>query len=83
AKVNWPDLETVIAFPFQLVMVLFFGLLMFASVAVQFLWWGFIAYTLVAAITGFDPIGLQIETSPDPAHKSVPADRGWHPPMNR
>lgn len=83
AKVNWPDLETVIAFPFQLVMVLFFGLLMFASVAVQFLWWGFIAYTLVAAITGFDPIGLQTETSPDPAHKSVPADRGWHPPMNR
>jgi hypothetical protein len=69
--------------PLKIIGYAIFGLLMFTSVAVQFLWWGFIAYTLVAAITGFDPIGLQSDTSPDPAHKSVPADRGWHPPMNR
>ncbi len=88
AKVNWPDFEAVIAFPFQLVFGLFFGLLVFAVIAVQFLWWGFVIYAFVAAVTGFDPVGLGDTTEPERAGERVqtersPANERWHPPMNR
>jgi hypothetical protein len=83
ARIKWPDPESVLAFPFLMLIYLFFGILVFAFIAVQFLWWAFIAYVFVAAITGFDPLGMLSSTPPDSALNVSPADKGWHPPMSR
>ncbi|MCB0857348.1 MAG: hypothetical protein KDB57_04405 [Solirubrobacterales bacterium] len=81
--VNWGRLEDAMVWPFKIVGYTLFGLMMFFSFAIQVLWWGFVAYLMVMVITGFDPIGLEESGQPDPPRQAVPADKGWHPPMNR
>jgi hypothetical protein len=62
---------------------LLYALFLIFMVGIQLLWWSFILYVAVAAITGFDPIGLDSKLGPDQNHPAKHLSQDWHPPMAR
>lgn len=61
---------------------LLYGLLMTLSVGVQLLWWGFILYALVVALTGIDPLDIDGHLGPQRAESVHARPDDWHPPKS-